>query len=261
MDVPVEDGPAALAIVEVGSRQAHEHYLLAFGPGDEVADAFDRPEVAARLASLAGVEVEGAAVRSLGVEQSNSSVVLDERHVLKLYGGSRQGRTRSWSCGRSPARIRERAAAGGALETGGPPLETALASVTALVPALGGGWELALDSLGDDLVVAPRSRVAARRGDAALHAALAAPTSTRTSPRRSRARSRGAARSGDRGGDRGDLRDAARGRRARAVAHRARTSAISSRSCRGRGRRGSRSGRTATTTSGRCSGRRTATGS
>ena len=105
MDVPVEDGPAALAIVEIRfAAGTHEHYLLAFGPGDEVADAFDRPEVAARLASLAGVEVEGITVESLGVEQSNSSVVLDERHVLKLFRGSRQGRTRSWSsCGRSPS--------------------------------------------------------------------------------------------------------------------------------------------------------------
>src|SRR5262245_59712422 len=77
--VPVEDGQVALAIVEVRfGPGTHEHFLVALGADDELADAFERPEVAARLAALAGVDAGGARVRPLAVEQSNSSVVLDE---------------------------------------------------------------------------------------------------------------------------------------------------------------------------------------
>ena len=70
-------------------------------------------------------------MRPLGVEQSNSSVVLDELHVLKLY--------RRLEAGPNPELelLRALACAGfanaprleGALETTGPPLETALAVV------------------------------------------------------------------------------------------------------------------------------------
>ena len=84
--LPVEDGVVTLAIVEIRfGAGTHEHYLVALGVDDEPADAFERPEVAARLAALAGVPAEGARVRPLGVEQSNSSVVLDELHMVKLY--------------------------------------------------------------------------------------------------------------------------------------------------------------------------------
>jgi predicted trehalose synthase len=177
VDVPVDDGAATLALVEIRfAAGTHEHYLLAFGAGDDVADAFDRPEVAARLATLAGVDVEGADVRSLGVEQSNSSVVIDDRHVLKLY--------RRLEAGPNPELelLRVLAERGfenaprleAALETPGPPLETALASVTELVPSLGGGWELALDSLGDDPSWLPERAWRLGEVTAALHSALAA---------------------------------------------------------------------------------------
>ena len=86
MGLPVDDGRVRLAIVEVRfAAGTHEHYLVALDDADEVADAFEKPEVAGRLATLAGVPSEGARVRSLGVEQSNSSVVLDDLHMLKLY--------------------------------------------------------------------------------------------------------------------------------------------------------------------------------
>ena len=175
--LPVEDEAVTLAIVEVRfGPGTHEHYLVALGPEGEPVDAFERPEIAARLASLAGVRTEGARVTPLGVEQSNSSVVLDELHVLKLF--------RRLEAGPNPELEMLRALAEqgyanaprleGALETPGPPLETALASVTALVPAAGGGWELALESFRDDPSWLPDRAWRLGEVTAQLHAALAA---------------------------------------------------------------------------------------
>jgi maltokinase len=172
---PVAEGPVSLAIVEVRfAAGTHEHYVVALGSGDEVVDAFERPEVAARLASLAGVPAEGARVRSLGVEQSNSSVVLDDLHFLKLY--------RRIEAGPNPELelLSALAAQGfpnvpaleGALETGGPPVETALASVTAFVPSVGGGWELTLESFGEDPSWLPDRAWRLGEVTAGLHAAL-----------------------------------------------------------------------------------------
>jgi len=174
--VPVEEGLVALVVVEVRfAGGTHEHYLLALGPDDEPVDAFSRPEVAAQLASLAGVPAGGARVRSFAVEQSNSSVVLDDLHVLKLYRRLEAGPNpeleilRALAADRFPNAPRLE----GALETAGPPLGTALASVTAFIPAVGGGWELALDSLGDDPSWLPDRVWRLGEVTAALHAALA----------------------------------------------------------------------------------------
>jgi len=174
--LPVEDDLVVLAVVEVRfGAGTYEHYLVALGPGGEAADVFERPEVAARLASLAGVPSEGASVRSLGVEQSNSSVVLDELHVLKLY--------RRLEAGPNPELevLRALGEAGfpnaprleGALTTAGPPLETALVSVAELVAAAGGGWELTLESFGDDPSWLPDRAWRLGEVTAGLHAALA----------------------------------------------------------------------------------------
>jgi predicted trehalose synthase len=176
VDVPVRDGPVALAIVEIRfGAGTHEHYLVALGADDDGVDAFERPEVAARLASLAGVPAEGARVRPIGGEQSNSSVVLDELHVLKLF--------RRLEAGPNPELevLRALATAGfpnaprleGALTTEGPPLETALASVTGLVPAVGDGWGLALESFHDDPSWLPERAWRLGEVTAGLHAALA----------------------------------------------------------------------------------------
>ena len=175
--LPVEESSVALAIVEIRfTTGTHEHYLLALDDGDEVVDAFEHPDVATRIAALAGVSAEGARVRSLGVEQSNSSVVLDELHMLKLY--------RRLEAGPNPELelLRALAAQGfanvprleGALETSGPPLETALVSVTGFVPSVGGGWELTLESFGDDASWLPERAWRLGEVTAGLHAALAA---------------------------------------------------------------------------------------
>jgi trehalose synthase-fused probable maltokinase len=173
--LPVEDAQVALAIVEVRfPTGTHEHYLLDFAE-DGTADVLERREVAVRLAALAGVEAEGDTVRSPEVEQSNSSVVLDERHMMKLY--------RRLEAGPNPEVevLRALEAEGfsnaprleGALETAGPPLETALVSVTALVPSAGGGWELTLESLSDDASWLPERAWRLGEVTAGLHRALA----------------------------------------------------------------------------------------
>jgi trehalose synthase-fused probable maltokinase len=115
-------------------------------------------------------------VRPLGVEQSNSSVVLDEQHVLKLY--------RRLEAGPNPELevLRALAVAGfanaprleGALTTEGPPLETALLSITSLVASAGGGWELTLEAFRDDPSWLPERAWRLGEVTAAMHAALAA---------------------------------------------------------------------------------------
>jgi maltokinase len=213
--LPVEDGQVNLAIVEVRfATGTHEHYLVALGEGDEVVDAFERPEVAGRLASLAGVPAEGARVRPLGVEQSNSSVVLDELHMLKLY--------RHLEAGPNPELelLAALAAQGfpnvprleGALETTDPPVEAALASVTAFVPSAGGGWELTLASFGDDPSWLPERAWRLGEVTAGLHSALAANDSDpHLMPEEPSNESLGR----DRRGDRDDVRNPPGGRRAR----------------------------------------------
>ena len=174
--VPVEAGQFALAIVEVRfAAGTHEHYLLAVGGDDEPVEVFERPDVATRLAALAGVPAEGARVRSFGVEQSNSSVVLDELHVLKLYRRLEAGPNPELELLRALAarRFGNAPRLEGTLETEGPPLETALVSVTALVPSLGGGWELTVDSLADDPSWLPDRAWRLGEVTASLHAALA----------------------------------------------------------------------------------------
>ncbi len=176
VDLPVDDAAVTLAVVEVRfGTGTHDHYLLDFA-GDGSADVLERPEVAARLAELAGVESEGTEVRALGVEQSNSSVVLDERHMLKLY--------RRLEAGPNPEieMLRVLGEEGftnaprleGALETAGPPLETSLVSVTERVAAEGGGWELTVDSLSDDPSWLPERAWRLGEVTGGLHGSLAA---------------------------------------------------------------------------------------
>jgi maltokinase len=176
VDLPVQDPVVTLAIVEIRfGTGTHEHYLLDFA-ADGSADVLERPEVAARLAALAGVESEGADVRSLGVEQSNSSVVLDEEHVLKLYRRLEAGPNPEIEMLRA---LGEEGFANappleGALETAGPPLETSLVSITGRVSAEGGGWELTVDSLSDDPSWLPERAWRLGEVTAGLHGALAA---------------------------------------------------------------------------------------
>ena len=170
--------------------------------------------------------------------------------------------SRSFGCSRSE-RFPNAPRLQGVLETPGPPLETVLASVTSLVPALGDGWGLTLDSLADDPSWLPERAWRLGEVTAGLHS-CARGARQRSALRAGGAERRGARarRGGDRRGDLGDLRDAPRATTRSAPSRIApRTSATSCRSSSGWARPASRSARTATTTSARCSGRPTATGS
>ena len=173
------DAELELVFVEVRFPEGtHETYLLALTfDGDEPSDALEHPAAVRRIAALAGVKTKCKTVRPVGVEQSNSSVVIDEQLVLKLY--------RRLEAGPSPEveLLRALAEAGfdgvpqlvGSLEHAAEPLPAALAIVTELVPAVGGGWELALASLAEgDAEWLPRR--ARRLGEVtgAMHSALAA---------------------------------------------------------------------------------------
>jgi maltokinase len=80
------DGEVVVALVEVRFPEGtHDTYALALGEADgRLVDALADPRLARELVAIAGVRTEGRSVRPMGVEQSNSSVVVDELHVLKL---------------------------------------------------------------------------------------------------------------------------------------------------------------------------------
>jgi maltokinase len=149
--VHVVDDQVAVALVEVRfPGGTHDIYALALGSDDgRIVDALARADLAVRLLHKSGVRADGRRVRPVGVEQSNSSVVVDERHVLKLY--------RRLEAGPNPEleMLRVLGSRGfahappleGELEHREPPVEATLAVVTGFVRSRGGGWELTLDSL------------------------------------------------------------------------------------------------------------------
>jgi maltokinase len=172
------DGNVVVALVEVRFPEGtHDTYALALGEDDgRLVDALGEARLARELLVVAGVRAEGRSVRPMGVEQSNSSVVVDERHVLKLY--------RRLEAGPNPEleMLRVLGARGfvhappleGEIEHREAPIEATLALVAGYVPAHGGGWELTLASLGADPDWLPAR--ARRLGEVtgAMHAALAA---------------------------------------------------------------------------------------
>ena len=180
VEVPGGPPPAAIAIVEVGFPEGtHELYSLALTLGDEVVDALDDPALICRIAELAGVHTPCSVVRPMGVEQSNSTVVLDERHVLKLFRRLEAGPNPELEMlrvlglhGFEHAPLLE-----GSIEHEGRPLETSLVVATAFVDAVGAGWELVLDSFDSDPGWLPAR--AHRLGEitGAMHSTLASDSS------------------------------------------------------------------------------------
>jgi maltokinase len=172
------DEDVVVALVEVDFPEGtHDVYALALGLDDgHVVDALEHPSLAGRLLAAAGVQADGSALRAIGVEQSNSSVVVDERHVFKLY--------RRLEAGPNPEleMLRVLGARGftnaptleGELEHREAPMEATLAIVTAFVPARGGAWELTLDSLADNPDWLPARARTLGEVTGAMHAALAA---------------------------------------------------------------------------------------
>jgi maltokinase len=202
----------AIAVVEVRyGLQTHDlyHLPLGFRPSESgwsasvvaetegwiAYDAIADPELARRIVELMRtgaaletgeasirfcptgelpVEVESA--RAMGAEQSNSSLVIDERLVLKLYRRLQPGTNPELEVLRflTERGFEHTASLEGYLAYEGRPLESTLGILQEFVPADGDGWELALDALarGDAELLPTRAR---RLGEvtALLHNALA----------------------------------------------------------------------------------------
>ncbi len=181
------DDDLELALVEVRFLEGtHETYLLALGfDAEEPYDALEQPEHARRIAALCGVETPCATVRPMGVEQSNSSIVLDERHVLKLYRRLEAGPNPELELLRlfAEAGFENAPRLNGSLEHRGDPLDTSLAVVTGLVDAVGGGWELTIAALASgDPGWLPQRGYRLGEVTGAMHAALAATDDPQLAP-------------------------------------------------------------------------------
>jgi maltokinase len=113
-------------------------------------------------------------VRPMGAEQSNSSLVLDERVALKLYRRIEPGVNPELEVLRflTDRGFPHVASLEGYVSYEGRPLEATLAILQRFIPSSGDGWELALDTLANDPGWLPAR--ARRLGEvtAALHNAL-----------------------------------------------------------------------------------------
>ena len=179
----------AFGIVEVRyGLQSHDlyHLPLGFRPADEawnesviaevdgwtVYDAIADPELVRELVGLmrsgSAIRLDNAAIvfwgadglsdragelgsiRPMGVEQSNSSVVLDESLALKLYRRLEPGVNPELELLRflTERGFEHIAALEGYAAYEGRPLETTLALLQRFVPSHGDGWKLALDTIG-----------------------------------------------------------------------------------------------------------------
>jgi predicted trehalose synthase len=129
---------------------------------------------------------EIASARPMGAEQSNSSLVLDERYALKLYRRIEPGMNPELEVLRflTAREFEHTAALEGYIAYEGRPLEATLAVLQEFVPARGDGWELALDSLaGGDPEWLPRTVGRLGEVTAFLHNALASdPTDPQFAP-------------------------------------------------------------------------------
>jgi maltokinase len=188
--VTVHDGPPALASALVEARfpgGTHDIYQLllgmraeGFGAGviDEVAgitvyDAFSDPEACELVGGLLreGAEVHGAharvefhwldgvspprpgaAVRAMGAEQSNTSIVFDEALVLKAFRRVEAGDNPELEMLRflSARDFPNIAELGGWYQYEGELMDATFGVVQRFVHGARDGWELALDELGSD---------------------------------------------------------------------------------------------------------------
>jgi maltokinase len=190
--VTLDDGPPAVALAAVEARfptGTHAIYQLLLGlrtaedgwttdrvddvDGQTVYDAFADPQAAGVLPRLfaAGATIEGehatvdfrwgerfdrprpdAAVRAMGAEQSNSSVVIDDALVLKVYRRLEAGENPElemlrFLTARGFPNIAELA---GWIAYSGELMEATLGVVQRFVSGGRDGWELALEEIGSD---------------------------------------------------------------------------------------------------------------
>jgi maltokinase len=188
--VPVHDGPPALSSALVEARYpggTHDVYQLLLGVGSNggddaviddvrgvtVYDAFADPRACELLGGLLrdGAEVHGeharvefhwlegvepprpgADVRPIGAEQSNTSIVFDDKLVLKAFrrveaGDNPELEMLRFLSERDFAHIAE---LGGWYQYEGELMDATFGVVQRFVPNARDGWELALDELEDD---------------------------------------------------------------------------------------------------------------
>ncbi len=208
----VPGGPPilAFAIVEVRyGLQTHDlyHLPLGFRPASEgwtgsviaetdgwtAYDAIVDPELARQIVELirtdatldlgdASIVFSGSgdlpaeieSMRPMGAEQSNSSVVLDERLALKLYRRIEPGLNPELEILRflTERSFEHIAALEGYVSYQGRPLDATLAIVQRFIPSRGDGWKLALETLGSEPDWLPGHARRLGAVTAALHNAL-----------------------------------------------------------------------------------------
>ena len=118
---------------------------------------------------------ESSEVRPMGAEQSNSSLVIDERLALKLYRRIEAGMNPELEILRflTERGFEHIASLEGYISYEGRPLEATLAILQQFIPANGDGWELALDTIGSDPGWLPAHTRRLGEVTAELHNALA----------------------------------------------------------------------------------------
>ena len=212
--VPGEPPIIAFAIVEVRyGLQSHDLYHLPLGfrpesddwkasiiaatEGWTVYDAIADPELVRGILDLVADDAtldigeatllfrstgdlrdslgERSETRPMGAEQSNTSIVIDERLALKVYRRIEAGMNPELEILRFlTERGFERVAAlEGYISYEGRPLEATLAILQQFIPSNGDGWELALDTLASDPGWLPEHTRRLGEVTAELHNALA----------------------------------------------------------------------------------------
>jgi predicted trehalose synthase len=212
--VPGEPPIIAFAIVEVRyGLQSHDLYHLPLGfrpesddwkssiiaatEGWTVYDAIADPELVRGILDLVADDAtldigeatllfrstgdlreglgERSETRPMGAEQSNTSVVIDERLALKVYRRIEAGMNPELEILRflTDRNFEHIAALEGYISYEGRPLEATLAILQQFVPSNGDGWELALDTLASDPGWLPAHTHRLGEVTAELHNALA----------------------------------------------------------------------------------------
>jgi trehalose synthase-fused probable maltokinase len=203
VEVRFQPGTHDVYQVPLGLRPASDGWdenVVAEADGWTVYDALSDPELARELARLirAGASVEGedaavefrpleagpgldglGAVRPMGAEQSNTSVVFDERLVLKAYRRLEAGVNPELELLRflTEHEFPNVAALAGWYEHSGRLMDATLATLQAFVPGETDGWAMALDSLTgrDDAFFERLRRLGEVTGE--MHATLASDSS------------------------------------------------------------------------------------
>jgi maltokinase len=182
-------GPGALAVLDVSFSDggSSERYFLPMVDGREPRDgeglwaalarAIGREQRIGRFVATraAGFEPGPMDERRLNVEQSNTSVLLGERLILKLYRLLEPGESPELevSAFLADAGFTDTPALAGSLVYQADDVHAAAAMLQVYVPSTGDGWAAMLDALAGDPERATRMAVEIGSLTARMHAALA----------------------------------------------------------------------------------------